>query len=34
MQRDVIIVSGFTDKPEYVEVFCMYVEGRNDHELQ
>ena len=27
MARDVIIVSGFTHKPEFVEVFCMYAEG-------
>ena len=25
--RAVIIISGFSDKPEYVEVFCMYAEG-------
>ena len=27
MARNVVIISGFTDKPEYVEVFCMYAEG-------
>jgi hypothetical protein len=27
MAREVIIISGFSDKPEYVEVFCMYAEG-------
>jgi hypothetical protein len=27
MGRDVVIISGFTDRPEFVEVFCMYAEG-------
>ena len=27
MAREVIIISGFTAKPEYVEVFCVYAEG-------
>ena len=27
MARDVVIISGFTTKPEYVEVFCMYAGG-------
>jgi hypothetical protein len=27
--RDVVIISGFTDRPEFVEVFCMYAEGGN-----
>jgi hypothetical protein len=27
MARNVVIISGFTDKPEFVEVFCMYAEG-------
>jgi hypothetical protein len=27
MARDVIIISGFTTNPEFVEVFCMYVGG-------
>ena len=27
MARDVIIISGFTSKPEFVEVFCLYAEG-------
>ena len=25
--RAVVIISGFSTVPEYVEVFCMYVEG-------
>jgi hypothetical protein len=27
MARDVVIISGFTHKPEFVEVFCMYAGG-------
>jgi len=27
MARDVIVISGVTHKPEFVEVFCMYAEG-------
>ena len=27
MARDVVIISGITTKPEFVEVFCVYVEG-------
>ena len=27
MARDVVIISGFTHQPEFVEVFCMYAEG-------
>jgi hypothetical protein len=27
MAREVVLISGVTSKPEYVEVFCMYAEG-------